>query len=312
MDTEKLLIPNSTLDSISFFELSPKALVFAKSYVELTRHLQEIHDLYLVFMYNLHSMTDTYSLWNDETFRVNGSLSSSEQDFIAINALTSNILSSGKTLIDSMRSFVQEHYSETESARIQYDEFCKETYDSSFSYRLLIRLRDYTQHGHLAVNSDNGIYFFNLKLILDKAHYNHNKTLAQELKGLSDEILQKFDDIPRFFVSFTIAEYISQLLSIYNYFWELNISMINKRCDLFLEFASSMPENCICQENSANRFFIYEVLDSTAHVVDVDATAKNTYQNFAREAHDISLEYKNKWIRLKQSFRKSASTSFYD
>lgn len=301
METEQFLFNNGLLDEGSFYELTPEALSVVNEYVEVTRHLQEIHQLFSLFMYNVECMICTYTLENNGNITINGQPANSEKDFIAINAITNSILASGKTLNESMNCFIKEHFDETENPRIQFEVFCREAYDSSFAYRLLSRLRDYTQHGHLAVSKENSCYFFNLKTILHKPHYTHNATLAQQIKEISEDIIQNYQDTPTIYILFAIAEFISQFLNIYNCFWESVIDETVDFCDYFIQFVSQMPENFIYKEKISEGPFIYDVVDGIAQIVLVDSNAKQMYMKFADEASAISLEYENSWIVLANS-----------
>lgn len=51
--------------NLLFSELSKDELAVAKEHVEITRHLQEIHQLYLMFQYALDSFDAKYLLMSD-------------------------------------------------------------------------------------------------------------------------------------------------------------------------------------------------------------------------------------------------------
>ena len=65
-----------------FSELSKDELAIAKEHLEITRHLQEIHQLYLMFQYALDSFDAKYLLMSDGKVLKNGEPAISEDDFI--------------------------------------------------------------------------------------------------------------------------------------------------------------------------------------------------------------------------------------
>ncbi len=126
-------------------------------------------------------------------------------DYISVNSHIINIISAGRTLIESMECYIKNN-SDIGDAKQKYLDYYHNTYDSSFAYRFLIRLRDYSQHGHLPVSSTGNNYYFDLIQISNKPHYNHNKTFETQMKSIIDEILEKYHNTPTISLTETLAE----------------------------------------------------------------------------------------------------------
>ena len=163
METEQTFRFSEDFPEPPFSELMEGELEAVKQYVELTRHLQELHQLFQIFKFDLDSFLSRYRVTiSGEVFRDNV-LADSDDDYIAINAGIISIISAGKTLVESMRTYVRENYGEESKVYSTFETFCSNVYDNAFAYRLLMRLRDYAQHGHLPVNERKGWYGFDLK-----------------------------------------------------------------------------------------------------------------------------------------------------
>ena len=73
MDTEKTFLIYEDSD-IASRELSEGDLETARHYIEVTRHLQEIHHLFLIFKNNIDNLQKDYILKNGEMFFAKTSL----------------------------------------------------------------------------------------------------------------------------------------------------------------------------------------------------------------------------------------------
>ena len=117
------------------------------------------------------------------------------------------------------------------------------TYDSSFPYRFLMRMRDYSQHGHLPVNRNEAWYGFDVYQVLNKPHFKHNGLIKQQLENAVKEVLEVYGDIPRLSLAMTLAEFTANLLAIYHQFW---VSVEPKLLDSekkFKKLIANHPEN---------------------------------------------------------------------
>ena len=112
------------------------------------------------------------------------SISTVKNDYISINSYIINLISSGRTLADAMECYIKNVPSIGEPEREKFLEYLHNNYDASFAYRLLCNLRNYSQHGHLPVSSTENKYYFDLKQIVDKPHFNLNSGRTNEIKSI--------------------------------------------------------------------------------------------------------------------------------
>lgn len=301
MDTEKTFIFRDQMIELSAAELSPDEVELAKQHVEITRHLQEIQQLYLMFQYALDCIDSKYTLMSNGKVLKNNDPANTEADFIAINAMVNNLISAGRTLVESMECYVSENYPKDDSNRKEYMDFYHKTYDISFPYRFLIRMRDYSQHGHLPVNQDGEWYGFDLYQVLNKPHFKHNGLIKQQLDNAVKEVMDVYGDIPRLSLAMTLAEFTANLLGMYYQFWvSVEPAMIISAIK-FKELIVNHPENVNVVGDENVSLFIYDVDDDgVAHMVFTDDDTSQMMSMFKSEAKAVADRYMNSWHQLKQ------------
>lgn len=289
MDTEKMFLTDDGFNLV-YEELAEEDLKTARHFIETTRHMQEIHQLFQILKKDIDNLQNEYVLKNNGNVFREQNPANSEADYISVNSHIINIISAGRTLVESMECYI-ENNSDVGDVKQKYLDFYHNTYDSSFAYRLLIRLRDYSQHGHLPVSSMGNNYCFDLIQIANKPHYNHNKTLKKQMKSIIDEILEKYHNTPTISITETLAEYVVKLLAIYKMFWYQTEKELTEACTKFQTVVSCYPDNIIKEQEGLNGLFIYDVVDSNAHVVDPNDKPDEMVIRFKKEADDNYDEY---------------------
>lgn len=301
MDTEKTFMLAGSKTEFNFVQLSEEERSFAKRHVEITRHLQEIQQLYLMFQYCLNSIDCKYTLMSSGNIQVNGKNVSAEEDYIAINVLVNSLISAGRTLVEAMECYIRENYSETDTARMEFMDYLHSVYDSSFAYRFLIRMRDYSQHGHLPVNQNGEWFGFELHQILNKPHFKHNTKIKQQLVKSVHEVKDNYRDLPRLSLAMTVAEFTAYLLDVYSQFWKKVSQAIIVSAKEFTELIERHPENINFIGSCEVPIFLYDVEDDgMAHVVFTTDDAKVMLASFQSEAEMVANQYMTSWNRLKE------------
>lgn len=289
MDTEKIFLTDDGFNLVCE-ELTEEDLKTARHFIEMTRHMQEVHQLFLIFKKDIDDLQSEYVLKNNGNVFREQNPANSGADYISVNSHIINIISAGRTLVESMECYI-ENNSDIGDVKQKYLDFYHNTYDSSFAYRLLIRLRDYSQHGHLPVSSMGSNYFFDLIQIVNKPHYNHNKKFETQMESVIDEILDKYHNTPTISLTETLAEYIVKLLSIYKMFWYQTEKELMEACTKFQTVVSCYPDNIIKEQEGLEGLFIYDVADGNAHVVDPNDKPDEMVMRFKKEADDNFNEY---------------------
>lgn len=284
MNTEETFIIHDQEFNLQASELSQEELVIAKEYVEITRHLQEIRQLYMMFQYNINCICSKYELMSDGRVLKDGKPALEEEDFIAINALVNNLISGGKTLKESTECYMREHYQEDDSMRKAYMNFCSSIYDSSFPFRFLLRMRDYSQHGHLPVNLTDERYVFDLDRILKKPNFTHNRQIKQQMEKAVEETIDIYGDIPRLSLGMTLVEYVAKLLTIYHRFL-ISVELKLTDCkEKVREVFENYPRNFFVADGNIP-LFVYDIeADGNAHMVFIDEDPVRMLSDVKKEA----------------------------
>lgn len=301
MDTEKTLKLTDQTTEFSFEQLPDNEMKAAKYYVEITRHLQEIRHLYLMFQYCLDHIEGTYTLMSNGTILKDGKAAVAVEDFVAINAMVNSLISAGRTLVESMECYVCENYPKDSKVRKEYMDFYHDTYNGSFSYRFLIRMRDYSQHGHLPVNQNDEWFGFDLYQVLNKPHFKHNGQIKKQLEKSVQEVMDIYGDIPRLSLTMTLAEYAANLLSIYNKFWNIVETAMTDSAKAFSDLVAKHPENINFLGEGEKALFVYDVNeDGMAHAIPISDDACKMLSRFKKESEAVADRYLGAWDHLKE------------
>lgn len=287
MDTEKILpFIDFDIDDITLPDFTDDALHIIQSYIEVTRHAQEIHQLFELFRYNLKRLLSVYELNNGDRVKRHGPLFEGFSDRIELNALVINYISSGKTLIDSMQSCIKCTYSEDNTKYNEFSKFLSSVYDDCFSYRLLTRLRDFAQHGHLPVSVSDNIMCFDTAQIASTPHFNHNKTILEEMNRFNEELLVAQKTQPRYVFTLAIAQYTVSMHEVYQTFWlTLKDSFFAKEND-FRILIKQVPESIVHKNDKMNGFLFYLANDSL-HAFNTSEDSLSMFSHHLEEAKQI-------------------------
>ncbi|HDL0990316.1 TPA: hypothetical protein PWT14_002828, partial [Enterococcus faecium] len=166
------------------------------NYVELTRHIIELDKLFNVFRYNLTNLLKHFTIFTNDLIESTGEKLTEDQYYYQINALTINLISSAKTLTESIEVCMKNFLAEKDFKSFK-NKILSKPYDEHFSYRFLLHMRNYSQHGHLPVNIHQQRVYFDLDEILAMPHFDFNGQLKKELDVLRKDIYNQFRDSPR-------------------------------------------------------------------------------------------------------------------
>lgn len=300
MDTE-IILPYGEFDleQLTILEWSPSDISIISTYVETTRYLQEIHQLFNVFQYNLRVLLSTYELNNSDSIKRNKPAFEDFDDRIEINALTISLISAGKTLVDALESCVGVICSESSSAK-DFSLFLSGIYDSSFSYRLLTRLRDFSQHGHIPVSITQEKFRFDIAQILATPHFRHNAALKGEMRTFSEELLLKVQSEANYVYTTAIAEFAVSIFKIYSKFYLYIEEAFN---ETVLDFRKILSDNPMALYHKDTRYndCLFYLVDDILHVINTSQNSKEMFDNFK----DMAEQTYNKEQKELDDFKSS-------
>lgn len=283
-DINESMIPEISVDerNILFF------------FIEITRYLQEIESLFRVYRCNLNIMNNICTLYCDDT--IDYKIDCKEDKFIVINTLVINLISSGKVLMESIDNFTKMlEKSITDYSNDFKKEHLSKTYDENFTYRFLLLLRNYSQHGHLPVSnlSDNR-FCFDLNKIINTPHMNIKKTMERELIKWIEEIYVKFNDNPYILLTKTIADYNLLIHELYTKFLNSIEQLFDDILSEIDELLRQKPELIYSSNDDFNGMILIKDVHGAIHCFKYSKSkVKKMITDFKEEAQNY-LNKENK------------------
>ncbi len=304
MDTEKFVVLKKS-EEATVPKLSDELYNIICRYVELNRYLQEINQLYDILQFNIEQFFINYELGSDDCVVRRDNFKSDHSNFIAVNAYIMNILSAGRSLVDSTDNCVKNTYGEKTDQYIVYKKcVLSMVYDSNFSYRFFYDLRNFAQHNHLPVSVNDGFCCFDTAQILNTPHFKSNKNVRTELEKLHKQIKGKYKDNFRISLSMCLIEYLVGVAQIYKGFWgnikdllfELKISI-----DLEIERTPELLEH---NNEMFNSYILYQIPDKEGwQAFSPYSDTESYYENCMKVAQHFFEGINQEYETLKEHFR---------
>lgn len=273
-------------------------------YVEITRHIQEIEQLFRVFNVNLENIFHYYEFNSNDIIIRKKINELNQNDYIIINTFVTNYISSGKSLKETIEVFMKQNIGEdSQKTKTFINDYSRKLYDDVFSYRFLLRIRDFSQHGHLPVNKDSlGKYFFNLNSILATPHFQHNKALEEEMKNIRDEICNKYSAQPRITFTLSIAEFNLCIIKTYKGFIDIIKDTLYDSVQKVSSILDSRPDLIYKSKDCLNEFVIYSDINNELHCFDSKDDAIKMFLEIEKNLSEV-LKYHEKELKeIKKNF----------
>ena len=266
-DFELLERTNTDFEKLVFPNLNEKELKIIISIVEIYRHIIEIDKLFHIFHFNLQSMLHYYSIMNTDRIKRNNVFNHDTSDYIAINALTINLISSGKTLTEAIETFNADKFKNNKEIYEGFKKNClSKKYDECFQYRLLLQLRHFSQHGHLPIVIDeNNRCCIDLNQLLTTPHFAHNKKLKEQMIKIRDDLESKLSDYPRINFSQSVAEFNLCIIEIYFEFLNTIEHLIQECVHNFQGLLNQRPDIINKSNDKYNGLILYRTDDDYYH-----------------------------------------------
>ena len=264
--------------------------------------IDEIYQLYRSFRFNLSLLSDNYDIrYDDHIIADPGrikiayndqyiSISAGEDiDFYAINTYTSNIVSSGKNLIERINLFFKEDLEqEYDNFRNQYS---SKEYDDNFSYRFLTETRNMVQHGHYIVSTDvESKFAFDFKQILSLPHYHMTKRIKDEISTIQHDLdeLTNYERPAKLAFTYTLDLYCVGLSKIYHGYYLLTKSYIKNLTNDAITILKNHPEMVLQKEETGAKHDVLfcNIFDENVHGIEIGYESYKKFRTYMREAFD--------------------------
>lgn len=298
MDTRKTLLLKNIddfPDSIQLNNVSEENRKFIEGYVSFGEHLQDIHQLFKLLEFNLGQLFNCCIMkYDDRLVNINGEI----VDFFAINGLVINIVSSAKTLLEALESFYETELGEERKIEFKREVLSKR-YDENFSYRFLLYMRNFAQHGHLPISRicDEGRFCFDLMQILSAQHIKPNKAIKESMEKVRDEIIERFEDEPRIAITYTLDSFTVVVYEIYYVFLQTIEDDVREIFDRQLCLLDLYPELIYTGDNILNGYVVYQTGESNElHAYNPNESLLNAYTEYKEEAKKVYQKYRTEHV----------------
>lgn len=208
------------------------------TYILISQYIKNIQQLFLVFQVNLDQLEDYCILYYNDRAEVRNP--TEELDLIKLNALTVNIVSAGKSLVEMIEILTTKYI--TDDKADFKKQFISKKYDDSFSYRFMYFIRNFAQHGHLPVSQDeDGKLFFDLYEILDTPDFD-KKAFGRELEKYKQQIIKQCKASPHLAYVHTMDEYVQIVHEIYAAYYEYICKDVKELDEVVYSVLQEHPE----------------------------------------------------------------------
>lgn len=276
-----------------------------ETFIDITRHIQEIEQLFRIFRVNIKILLNFYRLGNNDEISKNYDFDLEDTDDYIINSLVINYISSAKTLKESIENFMKQFVGETNEINIKYNNEClNKLYDEVFAYRLLLRLRDFAQHGHLIVNKDyQNKYYFDIEQILSTPHFNINRKLKNEMKNIRQEIHERYGDHPRIVFTLSVAEFNYCIIKTYNGFLEAIEEVFKEHIRSMKKLIKDRPNFIYRSNNYFNGFIFFENDEDGLQCFNPNDDSLKMFNEIKNKIAFLLKEEEKELELLKESFK---------
>lgn len=264
-------------------------------YTEINRFLEEIHDIFNMFYYNLQWFEDSFSITFMGEISFRKKFLSPQEIFIAANANLINIISAGKTLIDALDNFVTSPNFKPGSKQNNYSDYRRSIFASSFAYQFMYFLRNFSQHGHLPISYDASSrhYYFDLWRILETPHYDWKNKDRVIIERIKDEIMKKYAHTPSISIMITFAQYIKDIADLYEKFWCYIADELLQTMATLPDIIKKYPKNNLHDTNSSIDFFVFQ-LSPRVNGITTENAHQSIYYTYHAQAIDFFTERERK------------------
>lgn len=295
MDTIKV-IPMSIIkdfDSLFIADLTVEERKRISNHVALTKDVIEANQLFEAFYFNLLNMRNSFVFNISDTVFKTEHCPDFDSEFIAINSLVVNLISSAKILTEYLREtanrWLGNGKSKEDKYKDEYNSYVSEIYDKSFNYRLLINLRNYMQHGYLPVSFQDGKYSFDVTQILRTPHFKINGHLKTDMNNFITKLEIPGETIPCISLTLTIADFSVKVIDVYRKFLFYIKKNILSSHICIQKLIQSKP-SIVCEYNEQLKgYIIYDedLNERTYHAFKANDAPNKTIASYEKKVSDI-------------------------
>mgnify|MGYP004653651991 CR=1 FL=1 len=303
MDTTTQIPANfiDNIESLQIAKLSDDELSTIDNFIYLTRDAQETKQLFDIFYFNLLCLRNNFVLYAGDTVKKSPNCPEYSSENIAVNALVINLISSAKTLAESLRTVAIRWFKKDEENRDSFNIYVSDVYDKSIVYRMLMNLRDFAQHGNLPVSQKEGRYSFDIFQILATPHFNLNKQVEADM----NEFLSNFDQsevTACLALTITIADFTVKVIDIYRQFLTYMKENISSAYNKIQQMIKINP-TIVCNTHEILNGYIIYFIGNECHAFNPTDNPNKMIYEYDKYTADIYEDEVKALKALKRGFK---------
>ena len=304
MDTKFIIQKSAThnIDTSKLPNLNDDELELCEKYIDLTNNIIETDQLFDAFYFNYLMLQNSFKLNLDGSITRTDHYFDFYSEYIAINSLVTNVISSAKTFTEFLRQIATEHCINKDD----FDKYVSNIYDSSTNYFILNNLRNFVQHRSLSLSFENGIYSFDLVQILFTKHSNLNKNFTMKLEDFIEQHTEYGGEYPRIILAYALVDYTVKIIEIYKKYLFTIKKDVSHCYRSVIKLAHDTPELINHSEEKSNDLFMFKKSNETHCFLINDNPNKNInsyeekinriYKIEKKVLDDLNTEIKNSYI----------------
>ena len=253
MNNKNIIIDKSLSDK-KMMKLSDDDTETISAYINIIDQIHTIENIIHIHSLNFHQIFYHFNIDRSGIVEKRNGLDC--DNFSLLNSLTISFMATGKTLVEKLEQF------DKKSSK-SLTPFINNIYDTNFSYKLIITLRNFALHGHIPVYDNEGKFSFNLQYILDEGkNFHFSSSSEKALKEIIQKIEDQYEDIANIAYTSTIVKFQHEILNILIKFFTINKKFC---CELF-----TTSETIIQKKNkNPKRQVVYFKIFNETHAITI-------------------------------------------
>lgn len=277
MITETMIFTKDLADIIdlsNYPDLTEETNTMFCNYVEITRHTNEISSLFDIFVCNLHLIENNFDLYFNDEYSCHSQdnyfYNDLHKQYILINALTGNFISSGVSFLDSIQTLDGKIKDKNIDEEFDMKNRLSHNYDRVFTYRFFYNLRNFFQHGHLPVKIKNDSaknrLYFDFDALLRTPNFNHKNIIKKEMEKIALDIADKFGDYPHIAYTKSISDYVICIIKTYLNFLLKIEKVVKKLRSKVCDFITLNPNYLFKGSDVFNNYIFFNIQESSDRI----------------------------------------------
>lgn len=221
--------------------------------IETAQMMEDRWQLFEMFCWNYNMYSEGLKSYVNDRVMTMAHCTSVDQAFqrtrVDVNCFATNLISSGVTLSESLRCFMNQELDEGDSNRQRFEDWLKALFDKGGVYAMLTKLRDEAQHGQPLVSLySDGLGAFRAAFDLDQLMNPKHFSIKGLLKQIMEDKLSQMNELDarhhRISYTWCMEKYFIEVMEVVDTFYSCSSAYIQEVDNLLYDCIEANPECC--------------------------------------------------------------------